>query len=152
MIFEVFFFFFFGMCYYSFSCFYSYFCLILILFLVLVVYASLNLHLALWVLYSPTAKWNIRMWQLWCVCERILLTRFWRCSVIMSPKIGEVASMCVYKQFECKKHFTLGALFHIVLRFLVLIFPSNQTKHNGKQQNSGDWSNWSIWTIHRQGS
>ncbi|KAH9544173.1 hypothetical protein CY35_13G104500 [Sphagnum magellanicum] len=131
MIFEVFFFFFFGMCYYSFSCFYSYFCLILILFLVLVVYASLNLHLALWVLYSPTAKWNIRMWQLWCVCERILLTRFWRCSVIMSPKIGEVAS--------------------IVLRFLVLIFPSNQTKHNGKQQNSGDWSNWSIWTIHRQG-
>ncbi|KAH9544177.1 hypothetical protein CY35_13G104500 [Sphagnum magellanicum] len=104
MIFEVFFFFFFGMCYYSFSCFYSYFCLILILFLVLVVYASLNLHLALWVLYSPTAKWNIRMWQL------------------------------------------------CVLRFLVLIFPSNQTKHNGKQQNSGDWSNWSIWTIHRQGS
>jgi hypothetical protein len=24
-----------------------------------------------------------------------------------------------------------------------LIFPSNQTKHNGKQQDSGGWSNWS---------
>jgi hypothetical protein len=35
--------------------------------------------------------------------------------------------------------------------FWSLIFPSNQTQHNGKQQDSGGWSNWSNWTIHHQG-
>jgi hypothetical protein len=38
---------------------------------------------------------------------------WWSCSVILSPKMEKLHQCCVYKQFECKKHFTLGALLHM---------------------------------------
>ncbi len=45
----------------------------------------------------------------------------------------------------------ISVFFSVSFRFSVLIFPSNQTKHHGKQQDSGGWSNWTNWTIHHQG-